>query len=178
MVLGQPMRAVGVLPNREAAESALDALKKSGFTAEKVSLIAKDTERNDQLNNADVSDAVAEQAEEGAAAGAVTGSALGGLGGLLVGLSTLAVPGVGPVLAAGTVGTVLATALAGSGIGAASGSLAGAFAGIGIPNDQADVYGDRISQGDYVLLVEGTDEEIRQAELILGERGIEEWGIY
>lgn len=145
---------------------------------QQVSVVAKDTERVDQLSNRDISDPVAAQAEGGAATGAVTGTALGSLGGLLVGLSALTIPGIGPVITAGTVGTVLATTLAGSGIGAATGGIAGAFAGLGIPNERANIYGDRVSKGDYVVMVEGSEEEILRAESILGDQGIQEWGVY
>lgn len=178
MVLGQPMRAVGVFPNREAASSALNKLRDSGFSMQQVSVVAKDTERVDQVSNRDISDPVAVQAEGGAATGAVAGTTLGSLGGLLVGLSTLSIPGVGPVITAGTVGTLLATTLAGSGIGAVTGGVAGAFAGLGIPNERANIYGERVSRGEYVVMVEGTEEEIRRAESILGNQGIQEWGIY
>lgn len=179
MALGQQMRAVGVFPNRQAVEVALDALKESGFSMNKVSVVAKDdSNRVDQLNNADVSDPVAAQAKGGGAVGAVTGTAIGGLSGLLVGLSTIAIPGVGPVITAGTLGTLLATTLAGSGIGAVSGELAGAFAGVGIPNERANIYGDRVAKGDYVVMVEGSEAEIRRAESILDSQGIEDWGVY
>lgn len=178
MVLGQSMRAVGVFPSRQAAEEALNKLRDSGFPMQQVSTIAKDTSRVDQLSNADISDPVAAQAEGGAATGVLAGTALGSLGGLLVGLSALTIPGVGPVITAGTVGTVLTTTLAGSGIGAATGGLTGAFASLGIPDERANIYGDRVSQGNYVVMVEGTEEEIRRAEFILGNQGIQEWGIY
>jgi len=178
MPLGQPRLAVGVLPDLQAVEQALAELRSSGFDSQRISVVVKDTERQDQLSSADVSDPVANQAEAGAVTGTVTRSALGGLGGLLVGLGTLAIPGVGPVVAAGSVGTTLATTLAGSGIGAIAGSLAGVFAGIGIPEERAKVYSDRVSQGDYVVMMDGTDEEIHHAESVLNTQEVQEWGVY
>ncbi|CAA9565121.1 hypothetical protein AVDCRST_MAG81-976 [uncultured Synechococcales cyanobacterium] len=178
MPLGQYKRAVGVLPSLQAVEHALAELRNSGFDSQRISVVVKDTERQDQLSTADISDPVTNQAEAGAVTGAIAGTALGGLGGLLVGLGSLVIPGVGPVVAAGSVGVTLATTFAGSGIGAIAGSLAGAFAGIGIPEERAKVYSDRVSQGDYVLMMDGTDEEIHHAESVLNTQGVQEWGIY
>lgn len=179
MALGQSMRAVGVLPNRQAVEVALNALKESGFSMNKVSVVAKDaSDRGDQLSDVDISDPVAAQAEGGGTTGTLAGTAIGGLGGLFVGLSAISVPGVGPVLAAGTLGTLLATTLAGSGIGAVSGQLVGAFAGLGIPSERASIYGGHVSQGNYVVMVEGTEADLQQAESILANQGIQEWGTY
>jgi hypothetical protein len=179
MVVGQhKRRAVGVFSTRQEAEDALIDLKNSGFPMNIVSVIARDADRHDELAGADMSDRVMTEADEGAATGAVTGTALGGLAGLLVGLGALAIPGAGPLIAAGTIGTTLATTAAGAGIGAAGGGLVGALAGLGIADERAKVYGDRVSQGGYLILVDGTTEEIRLAESILHNRGIQEWGVY
>ncbi|MBV8882521.1 MAG: hypothetical protein JO235_00765 [Chroococcidiopsidaceae cyanobacterium CP_BM_RX_35] len=183
MVLGQYSRAVGVLPSRQAAESALSKLRDSGFSMAQVSVVTKDLDQAEQLESADISDPVADKAKAGATTGAVTGTALGSLGGLLVGLSTLAVSGVGPVIAGGTVGTTLATTLAGSGIGAAAGGIAGGLGGalagfLGLSEEQASVYGTRLSCGDYVVIVDGTRAEIEQAESNLSHQDIQEWGVY
>ncbi|MBD2189962.1 signal transduction histidine kinase (STHK), LytS, partial [Pseudanabaena mucicola] len=115
---------------------------------------------------------------EGAATGAASGGAVGGLTGLLVGLGLVAIPGVGPVMLAGAAATALATTLTGGAIGAAAGSLVGGLVGLGIPKDRAKIYSDRVEQGDYLVMVDGTDQEIRQAETIFQRYGIHEWGIY
>ena len=108
-------------------------------------------------------------------AGAATGGALGGLGGLLIGLGALAIPGIGPVIAGGAVATALATAVTGGAIGAAAGGLTGGLVGLGIPENRARLYSDRINRGDYVIFVDGTDDEVRRAEAILRRRGIEDF---
>jgi hypothetical protein len=168
-------RAVGTFPNRQAAEDALNELRSSGFPMDKVSIIAKDADREGgQVAGMDVQDRGDTEAQEGAGIGAVAGTALGGLGGLLVGLEAILIPGVGPFLAAGTV----ATTLAGAGIGAASGSIIGALTGLGIPEEQAQVYSDRISQGGYLVIVDGSEADLQRAESILSNRGIQDWGIY
>jgi hypothetical protein len=78
----------------------------------------------------------------------------------------------------GALATALGTALTGGAIGAAGGSLVGGLVGLGIPEGQAKIYGDRISQGGYVVMVEGTEDDISRAESILGRGGIQDWGIY
>jgi hypothetical protein len=178
MALGQHRRAVGVFSSRQDAEYALNELRNSGFPMERVSVIARDADRQDDMGGANVSDTVGAKADEGAGAGAVTGTVLGGLGGLLLGAGALAIPGIGPVIAAGTIGTTLATTALGAGLGAASGTLVGALSGLGIAEDRARGYSDRVSRGDYLVIVDGTDNEIRLAESILSNRGIQDWGIY
>jgi hypothetical protein len=177
-IADRQMRAVGVFNSRQAAESALTELRDSGFSMDRVSVIARDMDQNDQLAGADVSDRVGNQAREGAGAGAVTGTALGGLGGLLVGLGALAIPGIGPIVLAGAGATALATTAAGAGIGAAAGGLVGGLVGLGIPEDRARVYNERVSRGDYLVMVDGTEAEIQRAATVLSRRGIQDWGIY
>ncbi|MBW4669840.1 MAG: general stress protein [Cyanomargarita calcarea GSE-NOS-MK-12-04C] len=184
MAVGNPgynehnQRAVGVFSSRSEAEHALGELRDAGFNMDRVSVIAKDADRKGDVAGVETSDRVGNKADEGAATGAVTGSVLGGLTGLLVGLGTLAIPGVGPVLLAGEVATALATTAVGAGIGAAAGSLLGALVGLGIPEERAKIYSDRVSRGDYLVIVDGTDAQIRQAENVLTNRGIQEFGIY
>ncbi|HEY9846226.1 MAG TPA: DUF2382 domain-containing protein [Candidatus Caenarcaniphilales bacterium] len=178
MALRQHRRAVGVFPSRREAEHALNELRDSGFPMEKVSVVAKDSDPKDQLGGAHMSDHPGNKADEGAKAGVVAGGALGGLTGLLVGLGALAIPGIGPVMLAGAGATAIATALSGGAIGAAAGGLGGALIGSGIPEERAKVYSDRVSQGDYLVMVDGTDEELRRAESILSRRGIRHWGVY
>jgi hypothetical protein len=178
MANSQHKRAVGVFSSRREAEYALHELRDSGFSMDKVSVVAKDVDRGGQIAGADVSDHVGNKADEGAATGAVTGGALGGLTGLLVGLGALAIPGIGPIMLAGATATTLATTLAGGAIGAAAGGLVGALIGLGIPEEEARFYNERLSQGDYLVIIDGTDDEIGRAGAILSNRGIQNWGIY
>lgn len=173
-------RSVGVFPTRRAAESALEELKNSGFPMNKVSVIAKDGDRQSDIADVEVEDhdRVGNKADEGAATGAVTGGVLGGLTGLLVGLGTLAIPGIGPIMLAGAGATALATTVAGGAIGAAAGSLVGALVGLGIPEERARVYNDRVTQGEYLVIVDGTEAEIDHAYKILHSHQIEEYGVY
>lgn len=170
-------RAIGVFETRSAAEEALHELKRSGFDMDNVSVIARDSQG--AVADVDVREkAVGNKADEGAATGAAAGGALGTIGGLLVGLGTLAIPGIGPILLAGAGATALATTLAGTAIGAAAGGLVGGLIGLGIPEERARVYNARISRGDYLVMVTGTEASVSMAERILHGRGIQEWNIY
>ncbi|MBH8556041.1 general stress protein [Nostocaceae cyanobacterium CENA357] len=174
MAFLQKKRAIGTFPSRQQAEEALHELRNSGFSMDKVSVLAKDTDRNDQIAGADVKDRGDTEAQEGAGIGATTGTVLGGIGGLLVGLEALLIPGAGPFLAAGTI----ATTLAGAGIGAAAGGIVGALTGLGIPEEEAKGYSDRVSQGHYLVTIEGYEEEVERAASILSNRGILGWRVY
>ncbi|BAU14402.1 signal transduction histidine kinase, LytS [Leptolyngbya sp. NIES-3755] len=172
-------RAVGVFSNRRDAENALHELKASGFDMNRVSVITRDAHGNQEIEGAEVTKKIGNKADEGAGAGALSGGALGGLTGLLVGLGTLAIPGIGPVMLAGEVATALATTAAGAAIGAASGGLIGGLVGLGIPEKEAKAYSDRVHQGDYLVIVDGTDEEIRRAETALNHaNGLQDWATY
>jgi hypothetical protein len=176
--LHRSRRAIGVFSHRRDAEAALKELQDAGFSLNKVSLIAKDERGSDRIAGAVQDHEHGNKADEGARTGAITGGALGGLGGLLVGLGTLAIPGIGPIMLAGATATALATTLAGAGIGAAAGGVAGGLVGLGIPEEQAKVYSDRFNRGHYLVMIEGTDAELGHAEAILRRRGIEDFSIY
>jgi uncharacterized protein (TIGR02271 family) len=178
MAVGQIRRAVGVFPTHQEAEQALVELRDSGFSMDRVSVVAKDSTNRGDIAGAEMHDRVGNKADEGAKTGAATGGTIGGLTGLLVGLGALAIPGIGPIMLAGAGATALATTLAGAGIGAVAGGLLGGLVGLGIPEDRAKVYNDRVSRGEYLVMVEGTDEELHRVHSILNRRGIQEWGIY
>lgn len=168
-------RAAGLFYSRDEAEAAVRALRDAGYDMDRVSVIARDA---DKLDGHDTTEEVGNKADEGAATGAVTGGALGGIGGLLVGLGALAIPGIGPILLAGAEATAIATTLAGAGIGAAAGGLIGALIGLGIPEEKAKVYNDRVKGGSFLVIVNGTAAEIARAEAIMNSHGVEEFGIY
>jgi hypothetical protein len=180
MAVAHNRRAVGVFPTRYEAEVALQELKHSGFNMDRVSVIARDADNQGDIANVEVEDQkhVGNKADEGAATGAVTGGVLGGLTGLLVGLGTLAIPGIGPIMLAGAEATALATTLAGGAIGAAAGGLVGALVGLGIPEERAQVYNDRVTRGQFLVIVDGTEAEIHRAQELLRRHNIEEFGIY
>lgn len=186
MALGHHKRAVGTFSRYQDAETAMHELRDSGFPMDRVSVVGRDADRAadiagtdaNRIDNKGKQVAHDTQADEGATKGAATGGALGGLTGLLVGLGAIAIPGVGPVMLGGALATALASAISGGVIGAAAGGLVGGLVGLGIPEDRAKVYSDRVSRGDYLVIVDGSEEEVRRAEGILSHRGVQEWGIY
>ena len=171
-------RSVGLFYSRDEAEKALRALKDDGFDMNRVNVIAKNADEVTQSAGVDTAYDEGNNAAEGAGAGATTGTVLGGIGGLLVGLGTLAIPGVGPIIVAGEAASTIAATLAGAGIGAAAGGIIGGLVGLGIPEDKAKIYSDRVSGGSYLVMVNGTDDDISRAERILHDHGIEEYGVY
>ncbi|MBP3958666.1 hypothetical protein J8F10_25750 [Gemmata sp. G18] len=141
---------VGVFYTRSEAESAIRDLRAAGFADDSIGMIARDAEGNmvNERNNETL-------AGEGAAAGAVVGAGAGAL----VGLGVLAgtIPVIGPVLAIGTLGTVLLNAAG----GAAILGLVGALIGVGIPEDDARYYESEVHGGRFLVTVEAGN---RQAE--------------
>lgn len=179
MVVSDQKRALGVFSNRQDAEQALHELKASGFPMDEVSIIAKEAEHNDQLAGAEMSDRLGKQ-DAGAGtglAGDIATSAT--MGSVLLGLGSLAIPGLGVIIAAGSVGAALAASVAGTGLEAAAiGGLNRAIADLGVPEDQAGAYGDRLYNGDYLVIIDASDDDIHRAEDVLSQRGIQNWGIY
>jgi hypothetical protein len=180
-------RGIGIFSNHEATEIALNELKNTGFVMDRVSVIGRDMNRQNDITGAKTSDSLTQignleshedLAEETAKKGAIAGTTIGGVTGLLVGLGAIAIPGVGPVMLAGAAATAIATAVSGSAIGAAAGSLAGGLAGLNVPEDRANIYSDRVAQGNYLAIVEGSISEIAQAESIFRNYGIHDWSIY
>lgn len=167
-------RAVGVFKNQRDVEHIIRRLKDDNYDMNRVSLLARN------VDNVKGADEVGHgnEAREGAGIGASTGTVLGGVTGFLIGVGILAIPGLGPVLAAGAELGALGSTLAGAGIGAAAGGIVGALVGLGIPEDQAQVYESRIKAGDYLLTVSGTDNDVRRVESIMRDRNVEEFQIF
>jgi len=175
---GRQKRAVGVFSTRRETEHALGELRTAGFDMNRVSVIAKDADSKGDIAGIDVHDSADNKSDEGATKGALTGGTLGGLTGLLVGLGLVAIPGIGPIMLAGASATAIATTLAGTALGAAAGGLIGALVGMGIPEEEARAYNDRVARGDYLVLVDGSEAEVAKAETILSRGGIQHWNTY
>jgi Heat induced stress protein YflT len=137
--------AVGLFSDPERARDAIDALKAAGFKGDDISLLMHDRSQAHQM-----ADETGTKAGEAAATGAVTGGILGGLGGWLVGVGALAIPAVGPFIAAGA----FATALGGAVLGAGVGAIAGALVGMGIPEEEAAYYEQEVRGGRTLVTVQ------------------------
>jgi hypothetical protein len=182
MAVTQNNRAVGVFSRHSQAENALNELSRGGFEMNHVSIVAHDAdklEQSDRIGDAKVRDADdGTLADEGLKTGATAGGVVGGLTGLLVGLGTLAIPGVGPIMLAGATATAIATSVAGGAIGAAAGGMVGGLVGLGIPEDRAQDYHDRIVRGEYLVIIDGNAAEIARAGEMLEHHGVSQWEVY
>ena len=149
----------GIYATVASADAATDSLVKSGFSAADVSALLPEN-----LGSKPIATEKNTKAPEGAATGAGSGAVLGGTLGLLAGIGALAIPGVGPLIAAGPI----MAALAGMGVGGAVGGLTGALIGMGIPEYEAKRYEGRLKKGGILLSVHcDTSEEINRAKEIM-----------
>ncbi|MFJ5714569.1 general stress protein [Neobacillus sp. NPDC093127] len=142
---------VGVYDTENEAIQAVQDLKRQGYAAEDISVIGKNNEQVDEIN-----DVTGTKTEEGLVAGAATGGALGGLVGLLAGVGALAIPGIGPFIAAGPI----AATLTGAAVGAGAGGLAGALIGMGLPEEEADRYEGYVNEGKILVVVERRENRV------------------
>jgi len=153
----------GIYPSRSSVEQAVDALKTQGFRGEDISVLFPHNEGNKEF-------AVSKEtkAPEGAATGAGAGAVVGGTLGWLAGIGLLAIPGLGPFIAAGPILALLA----GAGVGGAVGGISGALIGMGIPEYEAKRYEGMIKEGGILLSVHADDAEwTKRARNILEHSG-------
>ena len=146
------LTVVGFYDNYDEASQAVRDLENSGVDTEQISIVAPEKNQAEH-------DAVG--AGEGAATGAVTGGTIG----LMAGIGALLIPGVGPVIAAGTIATALGLTAVGAGVGAATGGLLGALIKSGFSKDDAEFYAEGIKRGGtlvYVAVEPAREEQVRQ----------------
>ena len=163
---GKNTAVFGIFPSLAQAEQGVDALVSAGFRSEDVSVLAPDKKATKEL--------AAEKntkAPEGTTTGVVAGGTVGGTIGLLAGIGALAIPGLGPFIAAGPI----MGALAGIGAGGAVGGLIGALVGMGIPEYEAKRYEGRVKDGGVLLSVHtGSDQEVSNLKKLLERTGAED----
>ncbi len=156
----------GIYATRQDAEVAIDSMRASGFSAQDISVLFPDNE-----GTKDIGHEKHTKAPEKATAGAAIAGIAGGTIGWLVGIGALAIPGVGPLVAAGPI----MAALAGLGAGSVVGGLAGALIGMGIPEYEAKRYEGRIRKGGILLSVHcDNDLMIGRAKEMLRHTGAED----
>ncbi|MDZ8085767.1 MAG: hypothetical protein RMY16_09265 [Nostoc sp. DedQUE12b] len=165
--------AIGIISTHQAVTQVLDELRAIDFPMQKISVFTLDSE-DEKLHEDTNADKHPITPIEGAKAGAITGGTAGGLLALTAGLGVLVIPGVGPALA---VESVVSTLLAG-GASAIFGSVYGAFQGWFAPERQARFCEPATCQEKFLVKVEGTADEIWQAESILRYWGVQEWHVY
>lgn len=141
---GKNTAVYAIFPNRTAAEESVDRLLADGFRNEDISVLLQDN-----VGTKDFAHEKHTKAPEGTTAGVLAGGVIGGTIGVLAGIGVLAIPGLGPLIAAGPV----IAALTGIGSGGIVGGLMGALVGMGIPEYEAKRYEGRIKEGGVLLSV-------------------------
>jgi len=163
---GKNIAVFGIYPTHDAADAAVDKLRARGFRNTDVSVLIPQN-----LGSKEFGHEKGTKSAEGAVAGGGTGAVIGGALGWLAGIGMLAIPGVGPFVAAGP---IIAT-LAGMGAGGAIGGMTGALIGLGIPEYQAKRYEGRVRKGGILLSVHADDQEwARKGKQILQQTGAED----
>ncbi|QOY86626.1 general stress protein [Paludibaculum fermentans] len=165
--MASKMTAVfGIYQSRVQAEESVDRLLKGGFTNDDISVLLPDNQ-----GSKDFAHEKNTKAPEGTTAGVTAGGAIGGVLGLLAGIGALAIPGIGPLIAAGPI----LSALAGLGAGGAVGGFIGALVGMGIPEYEAKRYEGHIRAGGVLLSVHcDSSDEIARARDLLKQTGAQD----
>ena len=160
---------IGIVESHAHAETVVESLRANGFSVNDISVLFPD-----KRGTQDFAHEHNTKAPEGAIAGVGTGGVIGGTLGLLAGIGVLAIPGLGPFIAAGP----LMAALSGAAAGATVGGLTGALVGMGIPELEAKVYDGKVRGGNILLAVHvETAEARKKADEILQRYGAREVGV-
>jgi hypothetical protein len=163
---GKNTAVFGIYKNGAMAERAVDRIVEAGFSHNDISVLLPDTNSSKEFAHEKNT-----KAPEGTTTGVATGGVVGGTLGLLAGIGALAIPGIGPFIAADPI----MAALAGVGVGGAVGGLIGALVGMGIPEYEAKRYEGRVKDGGALLSVHcDTSEQISKAKDLLKLTGAED----
>ncbi|SRR5688572_7893985 len=145
----------GLYDNHADARAVVRALEDAGISSDSISIVGRNGDAHDS------------NAGEGAAAGAGIGAAVGGTGGLLAGLGMLAIPGIGPVVAAGWLAATVAGAVAGAVAGGAAGGIIGSLTNEGVDEEDAHVYAEGVRRGSTLVSARVDDSEAEVAQAII-----------
>ena len=162
--MAKDIATFGIYPDRIAFEAGLEALRAAGFRPSDVSAVLPERDTTTK----DLAHEIHTKAPEGIAAGAGAGAAIGGVVGWLLGIGALAIPGIGPLVAAGPI----VAALAAAGAAGATGGLIGGLIGAGMPEIEAKRYAGRLREGGYLVSVHCDDGNwATRAREVLKETG-------
>ncbi|QJP13276.1 hypothetical protein G3545_06195 [Starkeya sp. ORNL1] len=155
----------GLFDNYDDALTATNKLQALGIDRANISIVANNTDDwySRRTGSADTESEAGEDAAKGAGVGAV----VGGAGGLLAGLGLLAIPGIGPVVAAGWLAATAAGAVAGAAAGGAVGGIVGAMTSEGVPETEANVYAEGVRRGGTLVSARVDDSRAAEARAIL-----------
>ncbi|KYO68653.1 MULTISPECIES: general stress protein [Thermovenabulum] len=149
---------IGVFENKQQAEKAVNALRNSGFDTNEISIVAKGGKKNNG-NNGDEETLEMDTLTDGTA----TGGVIGGLAGLAIGAGALAIPGIGPLFAAGPIAGLLS--------GAATGGIAGSLIDWGIPAERGRYYEEEVKKGKMLTVIRAHEQKVQQAADLLRQNG-------
>ncbi|MCE5287333.1 MAG: general stress protein [Pelosinus sp.] len=150
----QVKNVIGVFSSHDSAEKAVAELRKSGFNTEEINVISKEgkgSQQGGEFYDDDITD------------GTLTGGTLGGLGGLLLGAGALAIPGIGPVLAAGPIAGAIG--------GAVAGGITGGLIDWGIPAESSERYERSVEEGNILAIIRADSAKVNQAAQVLRQNG-------
>lgn len=163
---GKNTAVFGIYPSYTSVETGVDGLRSAGFSNADISVLFPEG-----AGTRDFAHEKNTKAPEGASTGAGTGIVLGGAMGWLLGIGALAIPGLGPFIAAGPI----MAAMAGAGVGGAVGGIAGALIGMGIPEYEAKRYEGRVKDGGILLSVHTDNSDwIKRAKEVLKQTGAQD----
>lgn len=154
---------IGVFRDISTAESAVKALRNKGFTDNEISIVAKDSKGKGAGKSGDMEAGSDFGGTDSIADGTTWGGALGGVAGLLAGVGALAIPGIGPIVAAGPLAGVLS--------GAVTGGVAGGLINLGIPEERGRQYEQDLKQGGILAVIETSEDKVNDASSILRQNG-------
>lgn len=163
----------GVFKTRSEAEDAISDLKADDYNPKEISVIMRDQNEREEVTR----DTGAGDALGNTSAGAVSGGVIGGIAGLLVGIGTIAIPGIGAILIGGPVAAALglsgaaATTVSGAVTGALAGGLVGALTSLGVSEDEARTYEERVKGGAILLAVPARNGEEDQVISLFEDNG-------
>jgi len=149
-----PKAVVGLFSDFKLAEQSVKQLRANGFSTEEINIISKDKHQSGQTT---------ELTDDSIMDGTMTGGAIGGVGGLLLGAGALAIPGIGPIVAAGPIAATIS--------GAISGGIAGGLIDWGIPSEKSEAYSNQVSSGSTLAVIKTTESKVAQAIQVLTSTG-------
>lgn len=154
---------IGVFRDISTAEDAVKALRNKGFQDNEISILAKDSQQRQANKSGDMETGSDFGGNDSIADGTTWGGALGGVAGLLAGVGALAIPGIGPIVAAGPLAGVLS--------GAVTGGVAGGLVDLGIPEERGRQYEQNLKQGGILAVIETSEDKVNDASSILRQNG-------
>lgn len=154
---------IGVFSSRDKAESAVNKLKERGFDESRISIVGREKEIRGGDKSAGRGSLMGDMGGDQLSGGITTGGTLGGLAGLLAGVGALAIPGIGPIVAAGPLAAVIT--------GAVGGGIAGGLIDWGIPEERGRFYEGRVREGKILAAIKTDDSKQSEVASILRENG-------